>query len=116
GDRWAAFGIIEKPVDPGFGEDLRLSVKIAFEVIKTAGTVLGDDVHRQEPLSPTLDDQVLRRVEVTLPETVLLEDVAPAPGADLKINCRPYFQDTIAEPQHGRVVCDPRRSFRSASW
>jgi hypothetical protein len=65
-------------------------------VIGSAGFVFGADVEREIPGLAAFDEQVLDGVEVSLGRAVLLEDVAPAAGADLEIEGSPDF-DLAAE-------------------
>ena len=86
-----------------------------LQIVEAPGAVLGDDVHRQQSLSSTLRDQGLCGVEVAFPETVLLKDVAPATGRDLKIECRLDFQDSLTEGAEVVVELGPRGTRRAAS-
>jgi hypothetical protein len=68
-----------------------------FEGMELSGRILGHYIEREPAPFPAFHDQGLCPLEVTLEEAVFLEEVTPATGAHLEIECRVYFEDCSAE-------------------
>jgi hypothetical protein len=74
-------------IDPAFGIVVWVFLIEAFKIVERSCAVFGADVDREASSLSAIVYELLRGIEVILPQAVFLQDVTPAPRTDLEVKC-----------------------------